>query len=58
MKKQFGVVHGIASCRTCSWSTQSYKNAQAIAVKHAKDKKHVVVGEVGYAFVYDGSQKE
>jgi hypothetical protein len=54
MKKAFGVTHGIATCNTCGWTTESYKNAQAIAAKHAKDKGHVVVGEVGYAYTYDG----
>lgn len=54
MKKSFGVVHGIAQCQTCGWSTSSYKNAQAIAAKHAKTKGHRVTGEVGYAYEYNG----
>lgn len=56
MKKEFGVTHGIATCETCGWSTQSYKNAQAIAAKHAQTKGHRVVGEVAYAYTYDGKK--
>jgi hypothetical protein len=57
MTRKFGVVHGIATCNTCGWSTQSYKNAQAIAARHAKTKGHRVNGEVGYAYTYDGTGK-
>ena len=53
MKKSFGVTHGIATCETCGWSNQNYKNAQATAAKHAKDKGHRVVGEVAFAYTYD-----
>ena len=53
MKKSFGVVHGIAECRDCEWSTQAYKNAQANASRHAVAKGHRVEGEVGCAYVYD-----
>jgi len=37
----------------CEWQTESYKNAQAIAAKHAKDYGHRVEGELGIAFLYD-----
>ena len=54
MKKRFGVVHGVAQCKSCGWETQSYKNAQALAAKHARHHGHQVTGEVGYAYTYDG----
>lgn len=57
MKKRFGVVHGIATCETCGWTSQSYKNAQATGAKHAQSKGHVVNGEVAYAYTYDGTEK-
>lgn len=58
MKKSFGVVHGIAECQTCGWKTQSYKNAQALAAKHAKKYGHRVEGEVACAYTYDGGSKK
>ena len=54
MKKEYGVVHGVAHCLDCDWDTESYKNAQAIAAKHAKTYGHRVEGELGIAFSYDG----
>jgi len=53
MKKAYGVVHGVAWCMDCDWHTESYKNAQAIAAKHAKDYGHRVDGELGISFFYD-----
>jgi len=49
----YGVVDGRAECLDCGWSTQSYKNAQAIAKIHAKKRGHKVLGELGIAFGYD-----
>lgn len=54
MKHSYGVVHGTAECLDCLWKTESYKNAQAIAAKHAKTYKHRVIGELGIHFEYDG----
>ena len=58
----YGVVHGIAQCDDCDWSTSSYKNCQAISAKHAKEFHHRVSGELGIAFGYDyrdvGSKEE
>lgn len=53
MKKEYGVVHGLAECQDCSWESSSYKNIQAIAAVHAKKYGHRVTGEVGCAFSYD-----
>ena len=53
-KRSFGVVHGIAECSDCDWKTDSYKNAQALAAKHARRYRHRVNGEVGCAYTYDG----
>ena len=53
MSRKYGVVHGVAYCLDCEWKTDSYKNAQAIAAKHAKHYGHRVDGELGIAFSYD-----
>jgi len=52
-----GVVHGIAACKDCGWSSESYKNILAISAIHAKRYKHKVWVEVGYDYIYDGRQK-
>ena len=54
MTRTYGVVHGIAQCQNCGWSTASYKNAQALAAIHARRYGHRVVGELGIAFSYNG----
>ena len=46
----YGVVHGTATCQDCGWSTDSYKNAQAISKQHATRYGHQVSGELGIAF--------
>ena len=53
-KKTYSVVHGLATCETCGWHTEQYKNAQANAARHAKAHGHKVIGEIGIAFSYDG----
>ena len=55
MKREYGVVHGVATCETCGWETQSYKNAQALAARHALSHGHRVVGEVGCYYTYDAT---
>lgn len=55
MNRKYGVVHGLAECQTCGWSTSSYKNAQANAARHARAHGHVVNGEIGVTFTYDAS---
>ena len=50
----YGVVHGLASCKDCEWQTDSYKNAQALAKKHAAHYGHKVGGELGITFSYNG----
>jgi len=52
--RTYGVVHGMASCHDCPWSSSSYKNIQAIAARHAYAYGHHVHGEVGAAFSYTG----
>ena len=54
MKKSAGLVHAIFHCEDCEWEAPNYKNAQAIAAKHAMTKKHKVTGETGIAIIYDG----
>ena len=54
MRRVYGVAHGIAECKDCDWQTQSYKNAQALAARHAAHYKHKVEGELGIVYAYDG----
>ena len=54
MKKSYGVIGCIVKCEDCSWGSASYKNAQALAARHAKAHGHKVIGEVTNAFDYDG----
>jgi len=54
VRRSYGVVHGLAECRDCDWNTESYKNAQALAARHARHYGHRVVGELGIAFEYTG----
>lgn len=56
MKKSFGVIGAKAECEDCDWKTESYKNAQAIAARHAKYHKHKVNIEVVNAGTYDGRE--
>lgn len=55
MKKNIGVFHCIAECETCGATFQNYKNAQALAARHAEIYGHRVTGEIALGFVYDGS---
>jgi hypothetical protein len=54
MKKIIGIVHAIAECRTCGARFEDYHNAQPLAARHAKLYGHLVEGELGMAFAYDG----
>ena len=54
MTHTYGVVHGMVWCTDCGWSTESYKNAQALAAQHARRYGHHVKGELGIAFSYTG----
>lgn len=56
MKKIIGVVHAVATCEDCGKEFQNYKNAQALAAQHAQKYKHLVEGEVGLFFTYDGRE--
>ena len=55
VKKKIGVVHAVATCADCGKEFQNFLNAQALAAQHAKKYGHVVNGELGIAFTYDGS---
>lgn len=54
MKRAFGVTHTIVECIDCGWRSESYKNGQAIAARHAKVHAHKVLVEVGLSGYYDG----
>ena len=58
MKVRIGIVHVIANCRDCSWESGNYLTAQALAVRHAKLKRHVVNVEVEKAGTYDCKSEE
>ncbi len=56
MIKHIGVVSAIFTCRDCGKLFDNYKNAQALAAKHAKHYKHHVSGGVELGIVYDGGE--
>ena len=56
MYREFGITSALAQCRDCSWQSESYKNAQAIAARHAKAHKHKVSVEVTMSGFYDGKK--
>lgn len=56
MRKIYLPIHAIVNCLDCGWKTESYKNAQAIAAKHARKKGHRVVGEIGISIGYDARE--
>lgn len=58
MKYSYGVIHAYVRCLDCNWETTSYKNAQAIGKIHAEKYHHLVEGELGIAFSYDGREKK
>ena len=58
MIKSTWKVHTIAQCQDCNWTTSNYKNGQAISAIHAKSHKHMVTGEIGLAFEYNGKEAE
>ncbi len=54
VKKATWKVHTMAKCKDCGKEFSNYKNCQALAAQHAKKYKHIVKGEIGLAFEYDG----
>ena len=54
INKEFTIAMARAECLDCNWTTESAKNAQAIAAKHAKKHRHKVRVEVGMAGYYNG----
>lgn len=56
MKKSIWVVHAIGICEDCGKEFVNYKNAQALAARHAKVKKHKVSGDIGLTYEYDGRE--
>lgn len=55
MSYSYGVIAAEVECENCGWTTESYKNAQALAAKHAKKYGHKVKGTLHIHIVYDGS---
>jgi hypothetical protein len=58
MTKRTWLVHVIYKCEDCGKECESWKNGQAVAAKHAKQHGHLVRGEVGLAFEYNGRTKK
>ena len=58
MKQQIEVKGRLVEfeCEDCGKVFTNYKNAQAVAAKHAKTYGHKVVGEVGLSVEYDGRE--
>ena len=56
MKKEIWVTHHIATCQDCGKQFDSYKNGQALAARHAKIYGHIVTGEVGLSYTYNGTK--
>ena len=57
MKYAYGPVAINVKCDDCDWTTESYKNGQAIAKKHAAKHGHRVCGQLVIAFEYDGRKE-
>lgn len=57
LTKRCGVVHAVFECEDCGKQFENYKNAQALAAKHAKQTGHYVSGEVGIAVWYNRPQQ-
>ena len=53
MSYSYGPTSAVVECQDCDWRSESYKNAQAIAARHAKAHGHRVLGNVVIAFSYD-----
>jgi len=51
--KKIGVTHCVATCENCGKEFTYYKNAQALAAKHAKKYGHKVIGEICLSFSYE-----
>jgi hypothetical protein len=58
VKKETWKVHTLAICKDCGAKFDGYINGQALAAKHAKKYGHLVTGEVGLAFRYDGRNQD
>ena len=58
MSYWYSVISAIVECEDCDWKTESYKNAQALAAKHARKYRHRVRGELGISFGYDYREKK
>ena len=56
MQRSFGITSAIAECLDCSWHCENYKNAQAVAARHAEHHKHKVRVEVVMSGHYDGKK--
>jgi len=54
VKKATWLTSAIFECRDCDKAFDNYKNAQALAAKHAKKYSHFVSGEIVLHSEYDG----
>ena len=54
VQRSAGVSHAIAACVDCGWSATTYKNAVALAAKHARHHGHLVKAEQMISIEYNG----
>ena len=56
--KGFNLIHGIAECEKCDWSSGDYKgNITHLARQHAKKFNHTVNVELGFHKRIVGDEK-
>jgi len=53
MRRRSGVVHAMAECEDCGWTTEFYKNALANGAQHARRTGHTVHVEQAIAVTYN-----
>jgi hypothetical protein len=54
MKVSSWVTHALFRCAVCNKEWENYVSAQRLAAEHARKFKHLVTGEIGTAYEYNG----
>ena len=57
MKGERTVVHCLAVCLRCKWSSEDYKRAQRLGRQHAERTGHAVTVETGTVVDYNLTDK-
>ena len=58
MRYSYAPIGVMIVCDDCEWTSESYKNGQAIASRHAKRYGHNVRGELTISFHYYGKEED